>query len=105
MKTATKSADLLVESHISRSLQMVSEIKLMHGTKFGSSQNATNVSCEGAKGNNVSVTIDTDVKAITLRCYYLYVLWECDCIRGVKRTCNTGLENKQPAATAASTHH
>ncbi len=64
-------------------------------------KNATNVSYGAAKGNNVSVIIDTDVEVITLRCYYLYVLWECDCIRGVKRTCYRVPAGEQTACSYA----
>lgn len=52
-----------------------------------------------AKGNNVSVIIDTDVNVITLICHYLYVLWERDCIRGVKRTCYRAAAGEQTACS------
>lgn len=73
MKTGIKSTDLLVKCHISSSLQMVFEIKRMHEAKFCCTENAKNASWKGAKGNKVSLIIDTDAKVITLRCYYLYV--------------------------------
>lgn len=45
----------------------------------------------------MTVIMDTDVEVITLRCHYLHVLLEYDCIRGVKRTCYRVPAGEQPA--------
>lgn len=44
-------------------------------------KNTRNVSYEGAKGDNMLVIRDTDVPVITLRFYYVCVLWEYNCMR------------------------
>jgi len=62
--------------------------------------NARIFNYECAKGNNVPVFTYTDAQVITLRCCYVYVLWEYDCIKAIRRTYYTA-----PAASPASTHH
>lgn len=63
-------------SHI-HAFQVVLEIKMI----LCSSKNTRNVSYEGAKGDNMLVIRDTDVPVITLRFYYVCVLWEYNCMR------------------------
>lgn len=78
---------------------MVSEITFVHQKKICIQQKAKKVSYESANGENVSIIIGTDVEVITLRCYYLCVLWEDDCIRDVKRTCYRVPAGKQTACS------
>lgn len=89
------------QNYLWSSVQMVLEMKLMRGIKFCSWQKCAMPEMPAMRVKRVimCLIINTDVDGITFQCYYLCVLWEGDCIRGVKGTCYSVAGGKQTACS------